>query len=163
MKQIKKMTYDLFTTIEEAKSWVNKNSDTGAICPCCNRLVKVYKRKLNSGMTQELIALYLLSLNDTKTEYYHHTKFAKVSGGELSKLIHWGLVCEKENNIEDKKTSGFWGITEKGILFVQNKIKVEKYIYLLDAKLISISQETTSVKESLGDKFIYAELMNSNG
>jgi len=161
METIKKMSTDLFTSISEAKTWVNMNSKTGCICPCCNRLVKVYKRKLNSGMSQELIALYELSRNDLETMFFHHTQFAKVSGGELSKLTHWGLVCEKPNSIQDKKTSGFWGITEKGILFVENKISVEKYIYLLDAELISYSKETTNIIESLGNKFKYPELMNS--
>jgi hypothetical protein len=161
MKEMKKMSMDLFTSVEEAKTWVKTNSKTGCICPCCNRLVKIYKRKLNSGMAQELIDLYSLSFNDLETKFYHHTQFAKVSGGELSKLTHWGLVCEKQNTIDDKRTSGFWGITEKGILFVENKISVEKYIYLLDAELISYSKETTNIIESLGSKFNYPELMNS--
>jgi hypothetical protein len=161
MELIKKMTTDLFTSVEEAKSWIKSNSNSGCICPCCNRLVKVYKRKLNSGMAQELINLYYLSRNDEQTEFYHHTKFAKVSGGELSKLTHWGLVSEKENNEEDKKTSGFWGITEKGIRFVENKVEVEKYIYLLDAELIGYSSDTTNIVESLGNKFNYPELMES--
>jgi hypothetical protein len=162
MEKIKKMNSDLFTTIEEAKMWVNQNSKIGCICPCCDRLIKVYKRKLNSGMSQELIALYELSRNDLETIFFHHTQFAKVSGGELSKLTHWGLVCEKPNSIQDKKTSGFWGITEKGIQFVENKISVEKYIYLLDAELISYSKEKTNIIESLGNKFSYPELMNYN-
>lgn len=163
METTKKMNCDLFTTVEEAKNWVNINSKVGCICPCCGRLVKMYKRKLNSGMAQELIALYALSFNDIETKFYHHTNFAKVSGGELSKLAHWGLVSEKQNNVEDKKTSGFWGITEKGIDFVENKIRVEKYIFLLDAKLISYSEETTNIIESLGNKFKYPELMGSYG
>lgn len=159
MEAIKKMTTDLFTSIEEAKTWIKNNSDAGCICPCCNRLIKVYKRKLNSGMAQELIGLYLLSYNDIETKFYHHTNFAKVTGGELSKLAHWGLVSEKENNDNDKKTSGFWGITKKGILFVENKISVEKYIYLLDAELIGLSIENTTIIDSLGDKFNYNELI----
>jgi len=159
MKEIQNMTTDLFTSIEEAKTWVKKNSEIGCICPCCNRLVKVYKRKLNSGMAQELIALYLLSQNDFETKFYHHTNFAKVTGGELSKLVHWGLVSEKENDTNDKKTSGYWGITKKGILFVENKITVEKYIYLLDAELVSLSEETTTIKDSLGSKFNYNDLI----
>lgn len=162
MKDILKMTTDLFTSIEEAKTWVKKNSETGCICPCCNRLVKVYKRRLNSGMAQEIISLYVLSYNDFEAKFYHHTQFAKVTGGELSKLLHWGLVSEKVNTIDDKKTSGFWSITQKGILFVENKINVEKYIYLLDAELIALSQETTNIIESLGNKFNYPELMKSN-
>ena len=161
METIKKMNGDLFTTIQQAKDWVNTNNETGCICPCCDRLVKMYKRKLNSGMAQELIALYILSFNDLETKFYHHTNFAKVSGGELSKLTHWGLVLEKQNNVDDKKTSGFWGITEKGIKFVENKINVEKYIFLLDAELISYSKETTNIIESLGNKFNYSELMSS--
>lgn len=155
------MTTDLFTSSEEVIAWVKTNSKTGCICPCCNRLVKIYKRKLNRGMALELIDLYSLSCNNLETIFFHHTQFAKVSGGELSKLLHWGLVCEKPNTVDDKKTSGFWGITQKGILFVENKISVEKYIYLLDAELISYSIENTNIIDSLGSKFNYQELMNS--
>jgi hypothetical protein len=159
--EVKKMNTNLFTSVEEAKNWVSVNSKTACICPCCNRLVKIYKRKLNSGMAQELISLYMLSRNDFETKFYHHTQFAKVSGGELSKLTHWGLVSEKQSTINDEKTSGFWGITQKGIEFVENKIQVHKYIYLLDAELISHSEETTNITESLGNKFSYYELMKS--
>jgi hypothetical protein len=162
MVKIKKIPTDLFTSIEDANNWIATNNRVGCICPCCGRLVKTYKRKLNSSMSQELITLYLLSVNDSKTKYYHHTHFAKVSSGELSKLKHWGLVCEKNNNSQSKKTSGFWGITEKGILFVQNKITVEKYIYILDAKLISSSKETITITQSLGNKFNYNELLKNN-
>ncbi len=119
-------------------------------------------------MAQELIALYSLSYNDDDSDikFYHHTKFAKVSGGELSKLKHWGLVVEKENDLDEKildgekKTSGFWGITKKGKNFVENKISVEKYIFLLDATLIDTSEnERTNIEDALGNKFNYNEIM----
>jgi hypothetical protein len=41
-------------TITEAKDFLNENYKDGCICPCCNQTVKLYKRKLNSGMARVL-------------------------------------------------------------------------------------------------------------
>jgi hypothetical protein len=150
---------NIFPLLSDAIAFVKKNKGDGCICPCCGQIAKVYKRKLNNGMAFELISLYKLS--KLKDDFYHHTKFAKLTGGEISKLSYWGLVIEKEKqkDEEDKKTSGYWAITEKGKLFAENKIRLKSHIFLYDAKLLGFSDTEIDIIESLGNKFNYRELM----
>lgn len=158
---MRKMQTNLLTTLSESRDWLTKSKVNGCICPCCGQIAKIYKRKLNSGMARELINLYLLTVK-TKEKWHHHSDFAYVSGGEISKLTYWGLVNEMpKDHKEDKKskTSGYWSLTGKGIMFVRNEMKVEKHVHIFDTKFYGFSDEWIGIKESLGSKFNYAELM----
>ncbi len=152
-------------SIEDAKKYLRINFEKGVKCPCCGQFVKLYHRKINSGMAVELITLYKLSkVNENSfNEYFHHSKFATVSGGEISKLEYWGLVYQKAKTTEDTKakTSGFWKITDKGIDFVRNKIEVPEQVSIFDARLYGFSEKMTNIVKSLGSKFDYNELMNA--
>lgn len=167
MSKLQKMQTNMFTTLSECVDFIKKNKVFGVVCPCCTQIVKVYKRKLNTGMAIELITLYRLTKNKSVEEdkYFHQTKFARVTGGEISKLIHWGLVEQKPKSTEDaekgKKTSGSWAITEIGKEFVQGKVTVLSHIYISNKKLIGFSSEKISIKESLGKKFEYDSLMDN--
>ena len=44
-------------TIKEAKEHLRNNFEEGIDCPCCGQFVKLYKRKLNSGMAATLIRI----------------------------------------------------------------------------------------------------------
>lgn len=156
----KKMTTQLFTTLVEAIEWVKLNRPDGCICPCCEQFIKIYKRRLNAGMAYELLQLYILD-KYKGVAYYHHSLFTKRSIGEISKLVHWGLVEQEEKDEEDteKRTSGSWAITQAGRDFVDNKIKVKSHVYLLNGKILGFSDTETDILESLGEKFDYEELM----
>lgn len=158
---MKKMSTDLFTTINEAIEWIAENRQEGAFCPCCGLIVKEYKRRLNSGMAKELINLYKLCENGIDDAYFHQASFTSRTGGEISKLVHWHLVEEKlkTENDEGKKTSGYWRITEAGKLFVEKQRKVPSHIYLLNNEFMGFESESIDIEESLGKNFSYAELM----
>ena len=156
------MEMNLFTTVSEAKSWIVENEKKGAICPCCGEIVKVYKRKLNSGQAYELLLLYRLTITGNNGEFYHHTKFSQTTSGEISKLVFWGLVEQMPKPLNEikKKTSGYWRITEKGMSFVENKTTVKSHVYILLGELVRFSESETTIIQALGKKFRYDELMN---
>jgi hypothetical protein len=159
---MKRMTTNLMTMLNESIDWVKENKTDGCICPCCTQIAKVYKRKLNSGMAYELIQLYRIS-KIRNVEYLHHTQFARVTGGEISKLLYWGLVEEMTKPTDEKKkskTSGYWKITPKGVEFVTFCISIPKHIFIFDAKLLAFSDETTTIVDALGSNFNYQELIN---
>jgi len=83
-----------------------------------------------------------------------------VSNAEYSKLSYWGLIEGKPNEDDDtKRDSGFWRITPLGIDFVNGKCSTCRHVFLYNKKRYGSSDETTTIKEALGDKFDYAELM----
>lgn len=156
------------TSLQEAKDFINQNVEKGVCCPCCKQYLKLYKRKMYSGPTVLLVALYRLS-NRRGNNFYHVIEILKqVLKNDAIKIIgdgakanYFGLMEEKkkEKNKTHKRTSGFWKITEKGRLFVEGKIKIPKYAFVLDGKITGYSKEEVDVFETIGKKFDYAELM----
>lgn len=152
-------------TLEEGKQFLRDNWEKGARCPCCTQFVKIYKRRIHHTMARMLINLYLLDLKESR--FYHTTeiqKELKLSGtADFAKLVYWELIEElEENQNENTKTSGFWKITEKGRLFVQNKISVPSHAKIFDARLLGFEGDQVSIKESFGKFFNYSELMKGS-
>ncbi len=81
---------------------------------------------------------------------------------QLGTLAHWQLVTPKHNTKDPrKKHLGWWKPTQWGIDFVYESTRVPKYVYLYDNHPRRFSEEMTTIKEALGDRFDYEELMGS--
>lgn len=152
-------------TLEEARAWLRERVREGATCPCCKRLAKVYKRKLNSGMAYFLIRLYRkrgfrpTHINDFIGE---EKMTASMVGGVL--LHQWGLIEEipewEQALSQEKYKSGFYRVTKLGAQFAENRVRVNKFVYLYDNRIVrgDGDEATVSITEALGDKFDYQEL-----
>jgi len=173
-------------TIKEAKAFLRENFEKGCKCPCCDSSVRLYKRKLNSGMALFLIGLYKLYMNNRGYEpvgvsslsikrgepifppekFYQNKEVfeimnIKVTSLDYSVLKHFGLI-ESRVAENGKKDSGYWKLTGAGkdfIYYVGTPPTVPKHVFLYNNKRQGFSDETTTIKEALGDKFDYSELM----
>lgn len=147
------------TTLRQAKEWLRTQTDKGANCPCCNQFVKFYKRKLYASMSRMLIALYYMEPD----EYHHIQTIAKAGGtghpGDFAKLVYWEMIIEKTLDGEDKRSSGWWKITEKGQKFVQNQLSVLSHCLVYNKKVLDRYGDSITIRDSLGKKFSYEELM----
>ena len=153
-------------TIKEVKSYLREKFGDGARCPCCGQFVKLYKRKLNSGMTLFLIGLYNLSKHKKGAYFKNQTIMKKMnintSSLDYSIIKHFGLMEEEKNDLTDKKNSGYWRITQKGIDFVSQKIEVPSHVHLYNNKVLGFSDTKTNVVKSVGSKFNFDELLNES-
>lgn len=157
MKEIKKIETDSITV---AKQFLKENWKEGVICPCCNQVVKLYQRKIYATMAILLIALY--KQTHPKYDFIHINEFRGNNGtGDFAKLRYWEMINEKPNDDNpDKRTSGYWSITQKGIDFITNRIIVPKYVLLYDSRVFGFSDDKISIEQALGKKFKYTELMD---
>lgn len=155
-------------TLKEAKDWLRARLDKGERCPCCNQLAKFYSRRIYSSMAAALIYFYR-SFDQTK---FHHksdllknkTLATTLGGGDFAKLSYWGLIEEKpKGQDEDKRTSGYWKITQKGIDFVQAKLQIPSHVRIYDGKVFGFTGDKVLVTDCLGNRFSYAELMGLDG
>ena len=144
-------------TIAEAKQYLKDNYVEGVRCPCCDQLVKKYSRKITSTMARSLISLYHESTSTYSPIHITNIKF--VQGGEFAQMRRWGLIAEAKNETTTKRTSGLWYITQKGKDFVNGRIQVPMYCDTYNGKTLGFSRETTTIKQALGNKFDYMELM----
>jgi|ERR1700679_3642900 len=139
-------------TTEDAALYL-LNNPKGAVCPCCNRFTKTYKRKLNSGMALSLITLYKRFGRNPVRINKELSRGGMGLAGEYAKLRYWGLLEKTED-------TGRWRVTETGEAFVLNQISVPKHVLLRNRKFLGLTGVLITVETALGDKFSYRELMS---
>lgn len=154
-------------TLREAKDFLRKNWHKGTNCPCCSQKVKLWKYQIHSTMATVLIELYHMTPN----EYHHHDdlwrivkdkfNFQAVHCGDFSKLALWGLIEPMPKDYDsNKKATGNWKITEKGKMFVENKIKVSKVLFVFNGKIWGEEGEVY-ILDTLRKKFDYKNMILS--
>jgi len=156
-----KTNYDTNMTLREAKDILNENYVKGLLCPCCKGVVKQYRRSIYGKMAVALIKLYQFT-NGDPAMFVHINDLGLTSGGaDFAKFVFWGLIWEqpKKDNL-DKRTSGVWAITAKGVSFVTRKLRVPKYAHVVMGELTAHSGASVDIVDVLGKHFSYAEIMS---
>ena len=152
-----------FETLAESKQFLRENWEKGTTCPCCKQVVKQYKRKMHSAMGVMLIQFYKLS-NETG-DWVHvsdlYRKGNKVTtSADYAYLRYWKLLEKKpEDEDQDKKSNGYWRITQRGKEFAMGSRKELSHILLYNGGFYGLSGELVDIEDVLGDKFSYKELM----
>jgi len=152
-------------TLKQAREEFFRDLSDGIPCPCCHRYGKAYKRKLNAGMAAMLIGIYRIAeMNNPEHGWIHVSKYflkrrKNAVANEYSKLRFWDLIEEKPGDDETVPGTGLWKITQQGKQFVRGDISVPRHVIIYANSLIGTSDELTTIKKSLGDKFDYYELM----
>lgn len=152
-------------TLSEAREALERNLERGTHCPCCQQYARNYKRKLNSGMARSLIHIYnWYTQQKTRKPFLHVKDYLRENAlhnsHDWTLLKYWDLLeLKKEEREDGSSRNGYYRITQKGILFVEGKIKVWDHIYIYNNEVQGFSQDTLTIKQALGNKFDYAELM----
>ncbi len=139
-------------TLQEARDAVKAGRSAGIVCPCCDQLVKVYRRKLNLQMAR---ALYWMSR--TPAGHYQDMTEAPadiIRNREYSRLALW-MLAEPEpgrNHVGSKR--GRWRLTHEGRLFVDGVIRVPEAVYVLNGKVVDVSRETVKITDVKGFHFM---------
>ena len=158
---------DLFTTLIQARevykddidNAIESSSKESIECPCCEGKVKIYTRKLNTGMAITLLKIYQYA----KLDYCHVVDAQSKQCTDYPQLRHWNLIEESSCKIDGKRTSGIWKITDLGLGFLTGNYLVKKYIHTINNKLIGYSGENIGLKDCLPEDFNYQELMVKEG
>lgn len=145
---------DCMETLLSAQSRVLREREKGTTCPCCGQFVKLYRRKLTSDM-----ARFVCILSKYRPGRWVNIRKIDVRGGDYAKLVYWGLAEQRENADESKKDSGIWRLTERGYEFAARKTKVRSHAFVFNGKCEGMTGGKVSIKDALGEKFDYAELM----
>jgi len=137
------------------------NLEGEAICNCCNRRARINKAKVNSTLAAMLIRLYVLNQSSLWVHVNDISPGQHSMGRNFCILKHWGLAIPKAAGIdEDKNSSGKWQITGVGKQFVRGSVRICKYAFVLDDKVLKYSDETIDIHQALNEKFSYFELLD---
>ncbi len=155
-------------TVGEAREWLAERARDGVSCPACDQFVKIYKRSISSAVAAAFVDFYRITRDNPK-EWVHVPSFlvgrhgTGAMGGDFAKLRFWGLIeADESEQVKDadKKSSGFWRITELGERFALGEVAVPKYVHLYDGRQTAIDcTEMMTITDALTNKFSYSELM----
>lgn len=154
-----------YRTIEEAQAFLKSAIKDGAGCPCCGQLVKDYKFRILATMAATLI--WVVGRARRKNETWVHLNNAEApdwikADRNYPRLAYWELLVPKlQPEKGEKRCSGFWKPTEKGVEFVFNRLKVPEFVLAYNNVPFERSESQISVKDALQEKFQYDELMNT--
>lgn len=143
----------------ELSSMLQQKNST---CPCCSQKVNMCSYKIYDSSALALIKLK--QLTDKKKKPYHVYDFAEstalhVRASHYADLRHWGLIEPFKSNDPKKKSSGFWTITQKGIDFVEGKIRLPEKIKMFNNTFFGYDGDDIDIIQALGQKFNYYEIM----
>lgn len=153
-------------TLEDAKTWLRERLSDGADCPCCNQFTKLYVRSFLATMAYTLIQLNRASREGTPWIHIQEmlTKARApssiASSGDYAKMRFWGLIEPCPERREDgSKRNGYWRITDAGRAFVEGKTAIPSHVLVFGDTFLGTSGPPVTVREALGKKFNYTELM----
>jgi len=131
----------------------------GVHCPTCSEFLKIYPRKLNSGMANTLTWLVgRFAQVNRWIDIPEEAPRSVLKSREEGKLLHWGLVETRQADTK-KHSSGLWRPTEHGIAFVHRRCRVPSHAYLYKNRLIRFSKTLTTIDEAGGKDFDREELL----
>ena len=142
-------------TVAEARDWLRPRALKGTRCPCCNQDVKVYRRRLYASLARALSYMYRHRDEDN---CFRITSAIETKNGDTAKLRHWGLI-----DADPQGRSGTWRITPKGEAFVRGRIRVLSHVEIYNKKLLDINGDEITIRDALGRRFDYDELMGTDG
>lgn len=144
------------SNLAAARHFLMQERENGIICPTCDQFAKVYQRKLNSSMCLSLITMYKAG---GTSEYLHTPSLLGGQRGEEARLSYWGLTQEFSEKREDGGRRGWWRVTRRGELFIQQAISVPSHARIYNSQCLGLVGESVSIKDALGSKFDLRELM----
>jgi hypothetical protein len=143
--------------LQHLRQQVRDGAVEGVRCPCCDRLVRAYRRPLGADMARFLILLCRAYLAGPPGEWVD-VRAIPARGGDYAKLAHWGLIEQAPNDDPARRSSGLWRPTPAGMAFAEGRTREPSHVFLLDNRRIGAEDATVDVYEALGRRFDFAEL-----
>lgn len=137
------------TSFEEVRDrfLATVNVGTRTDCPCCGRNAKLYKRHLNAGMARGLIVMY-------REAGLSWQVCSQTDAREETKLSYWGLI-ERDPNQRGRRR-----VTSKGEDWLRGSATVPECAYVFGGSCLGHDGKQITIKQALGNKFDYTELMS---
>lgn len=82
-------------TVGDARAYLDRHRDDGAICPCCDRISQSRRRSFSNDMAEFLSWLVLAcppSSHGTTASAKSWATQHRARGGDYAKIVHWGLA-----------------------------------------------------------------------
>lgn len=155
------------TIISQLRAEIQRDRDLGCQCPVCDQYVKLYKRNFSSAMAIALIKINQAFHSDPNLDWLKVEDYLKADTslpatirGDFAKSVHWGLLIKKKGERDDGSNRvGYYRLSSKGVDFVSGIQTIPAWVKLYNNEVIGFAEEHIDIKQALGTKFNYSELM----
>ena len=143
--------------LEQAKRLYSEaiiDNPKGALCPCCLRPGKAYRRNINPDQARFLLHFYQEYGQQWGNSQDLRRKWTGLDGREESKLRYWMLFEPKDDNSRSKE----WRITDLGVAFILEEVAIPKYVYVLDNEVVKHEGPDLHISAMMAKKYDYNSL-----
>lgn len=124
-------TYSGPDQITSGESFLERHRKSGAVCPCCKKLVKEHKRFMTEGlvilMRQMRDSPYIWQFLGRGSRDPRALNGGKIAGG-YNDLWHPPWELTRGNTDEPP---GWWQLTERGLAFLDGRLVIPSWIATL--------------------------------
>jgi len=144
-----------------ARHWVRENLyGAGAVCPCCGRLARIYRRSMGPHVAASLCSIYRAFSEHPENDWVNVPELLRGSrlgsGGDYAKGLLWGLIESRPE--QQGPTVGWYRLTEAGVGFVLGEVGVPEHIWVYEGEVQGHEDSIVSVFDALGGQYDYFEL-----
>lgn len=136
-------------------------------CACCHQDVNAHKHKVT--WAQAVALTVLVDMCEQEPGYHHVDDIKDQTLARLHEthivLSHWSVMAkwsliEDEPNLTDpeKRTSGMWRPTVRGIDFVYDRYLISKYLWTFNNTILHESEENISIQGATGEQYSWPEM-----
>lgn len=143
-------------SINDARRSLREQLADGTTCPVCDQYAKIYRRKIHANMAHTLFDMYRVAGRS-----WCYLPDIPQKSRDTTFLALWDLIEEETTRRDDGGRAGWWRITLAGEEWLLGKRKVPKYVYVYNGEIHGTDGEPWSIKDALGKKFSYNELMEN--
>lgn len=163
------------STVKDVVDFLEENADRGVPCPCCRQRVKVYKRRINRGQAEMLIAIARETVRRRIGPDHFpwiHVEHDIIETGkgparcrDWALLRFWGLIEPmRASDAKKRRNPGDWRITPAGMLAVQfpRSELLASIVHVYNNTKRKESKGRTSLAKALGRPFDFeAEVLRA--
>jgi len=156
--------------LDVAQEWLRQRLFSGAPCPCCLGLAKIYRRKLHASIARAAIFLWHCGGDaaegwvDVAEQAAARRRPDITRSREHNKLAYWTLAeMYGGDGATGARYDGKWRLTDSGRLFVTRRLTVPSHAVIYDGRVLELDGSQVDIVAALGKKFDYWELMQGGG
>lgn len=123
-------------------------------CECCGAKMITYRERISKGLSVALFKFYSeIKKKGNKIHLQNDLELTKNEYNNFHKLKFHGLVKNYIDQETGYPVQGYWSITEKGKMFLINRLHIPLYVTTFRNKVVSESEENVSFAGIMGDDF----------
>lgn len=149
--------------LQAAQAWLMDSvEEKGADCPCCGKFVKAYSRTMNKTMAASLVWIAKNSYRTGRNAWLdipNNGPAWMTRSNQHTTLAWWGLIERKPSDSGDKKHSGLWRITSRGLRVASGQEDFPKKVLTYNGEVYGFSEDRVMISDCTEEIFSYERAM----